>query len=186
MATSADSDAETNIGGASSGTAVVAARRWRTPRSTRPCPATAAARAFPGAAVNIQWPTGAAGPAAPGITADDEGRQRRGLGPTRRAAHGAEPAPEVRFDAVRLTLSHVVVRLASSDEQEWVEHTRVAKIEFDPGPTDRAGRWPTSESCRGVGKLRLPRTRDPSSTLPLPPGRSSPVAEGAGAVERVR
>src|SRR5215207_11767370 len=43
MATRADSDAETNIGGASLGAAVVAARRWRTPRSTRPCPATAAA-----------------------------------------------------------------------------------------------------------------------------------------------
>src|SRR5512132_1194181 len=33
-------------------------RWWRTPRSTRPCLATAAARAFPGAAVKVQWPTG--------------------------------------------------------------------------------------------------------------------------------
>jgi hypothetical protein len=96
------------------------------------------------------------------------------------------PHRKVRFDAVRLTLNHVVVRLASSDEQERVEHGRVAKIEFDPGPTDRAGRWPTSETCRGIGKLRLPRTHDPSSTPRSPPGRSSPVAEGAGAVERVR
>ena len=36
MATRADSDAETNIGGASLGATVVAARWWRTPRSTRP------------------------------------------------------------------------------------------------------------------------------------------------------
>jgi hypothetical protein len=52
---------------------------------------------------------------------------------------------------MRLTVNYVVVRLASSDEQERVEHGRVAKIEFDPDPTDRAGRWPISESCRGVG-----------------------------------
>jgi hypothetical protein len=96
------------------------------------------------------------------------------------------PHRKVRFDAVRLTANHVVVRLAASDEPERVEHGRVAKIKFDPGPTDRAGRWLTSETCRGVGKLRLPRTRDPSSRPPSPPGRSSPVAEGAGAVERVR
>src|SRR5215218_2375037 len=94
MATRADRDAETNDGGGSSGTAVVAAHWWRTPRSTRPCLATAAARAFPGAAVNIQWPTGAAGPAAPGMTADGEGRQRRGVGRARRAALGAESALE--------------------------------------------------------------------------------------------
>jgi hypothetical protein len=61
------------------------------------------------------------------------------------------PHRKVRFHAVRLTANHVVVRLASSDEPERVEHGRVAKIEFDPGPTDRAGRWPTSETCRGVG-----------------------------------
>jgi hypothetical protein len=61
------------------------------------------------------------------------------------------PHRKVRFDAVRLTLNHVVVGLASSDEQERVEHGRVARTEFDPGPTDRAGRWPSSESCRGVG-----------------------------------
>ena len=54
------------------------------------------------------------------------------------------PHRKVRFDAVRLTANHVVVRPASSDEQERVEHGRVAKIKFDPGPTDRAGRWPTS------------------------------------------
>jgi len=186
MATRADSDAETNIGGASSGTAVIAARWWRTPRSTQPCPATAAARAFPGAAVNVQWPTGVAGPAAPGMTADGEGRQRRGVGRASRAAPGAESAPEGPVRRRAADLNHVVVRLASSDEPERVEHGRVAKIEFDPGPTDQAGRWPTSETCRGVGKLRLPRTRHPSSTPPSPPGRSSPVAEGAGAVERVR
>ena len=38
---------------------------------------------------------------------------------------------------------------------------------------------------RQPGKLRLPRTRGPASTPPSPPGRSSPVAQGAGAVERV-
>jgi hypothetical protein len=32
---------------------------------------------------------------------------------------------------MRLTLNHVVVRLASSDEQERVEHGRVARTEFD-------------------------------------------------------
>jgi hypothetical protein len=183
MATRADSDAETNIGGASSGTAVVAARRWRTPRSTRPCPATAAARAFSGAAVNVQWPTGAAGPAAPGMTADGEGRQRRGVGRARRAVPGAESARKVRFDAVRLTANHVVVRLASSDEPERVEHGRVAKIEFGPGPTDRAGvgrllrRAEGSASCdclapaiphrrrpcHLVGRPRSPRGLAPSS-----------------------
>ena len=56
------------------------------------------------------------------------------------------PHRKIRFHAVRLTANHVVVRLASSDEPERVEHGRVAKIEFDPGPTDRAGRWPTSET----------------------------------------
>jgi hypothetical protein len=61
------------------------------------------------------------------------------------------PHWKVRFGAVRLTVDHAVVGLASSDEQERVEHGRVAKVEFDPGPTDRAGRWPSSESCRGVG-----------------------------------
>jgi hypothetical protein len=61
------------------------------------------------------------------------------------------PHRKVRFDAMRLTLNDVVVRLASSDEQERGEHGRVARTEFDPGPTDRAGREPTSESCRGVG-----------------------------------
>ena len=35
---------------------------------------------------------------------------------------------------MRLTVDHVVVGLAASDEQERVEHGRVAKIEFDPGP----------------------------------------------------
>ena len=44
------------------------------------------------------------------------------------------PHRKVRFDAVRLTLNHVVVGLASSDEQERVEHGRVARTEFDPGP----------------------------------------------------
>ena len=48
------------------------------------------------------------------------------------------PHRKVRFDAMRLTLNHVVVGLASSDEEERVEHGRVAKVEFDPGPTDRA------------------------------------------------
>ena len=61
------------------------------------------------------------------------------------------PHRKVRFDAMRLTLNHVVVGLASSDEQERGEHGRVARTEFDPGPTDRAGRGPTSESCRGAG-----------------------------------
>src|SRR5829696_5320632 len=60
------------------------------------------------------------------------------------------PHRKVRFDAMRLTLNHVV-GLASSDEQERDEHGRVARIELDPGPTDRAGRGPTSESCRGAG-----------------------------------
>ena len=60
------------------------------------------------------------------------------------------PHRKVRFDAMRLTLNHVV-GLASSDEQERGEHGRVARIELDPGPTDRAGRGPTSESCRGAG-----------------------------------
>jgi hypothetical protein len=45
------------------------------------------------------------------------------------------PHRKVRFDAMRLTLNHVV-GLASSDEQERVEHGRVAKTEFDPGPTN--------------------------------------------------
>jgi hypothetical protein len=35
---------------------------------------------------------------------------------------------------MRLTLNHVVVGLASSDEQESGEHGRVARTEFDPGP----------------------------------------------------
>jgi hypothetical protein len=59
---------------------------------------------------------------------------------------------KVRFDAMRLTLNHVVVGLASSDEEERVEHGRVAKIEFDPGPYRPGRRWPSSESCRGVGR----------------------------------
>jgi hypothetical protein len=46
------------------------------------------------------------------------------------------PHRKVRFDAVRLTVNHVAVRLASSDEQERVEHGRVAKTEFDPCPTN--------------------------------------------------
>jgi hypothetical protein len=49
------------------------------------------------------------------------------------------PHRKVRFDAVRLTVNHVVVGVGSSDQQERVEHGRVAKIEFDPGP-DRPGR----------------------------------------------
>jgi hypothetical protein len=48
------------------------------------------------------------------------------------------PHRKVRFDAMRLTLNHVVVGLGSSDEEERVEHGRVAKVEFDPGPTGRA------------------------------------------------
>ena len=44
------------------------------------------------------------------------------------------PHRKVRFDAVRLTVNHVVIRLASSYEEERVEHGRVAKIEFDPSP----------------------------------------------------
>jgi hypothetical protein len=43
------------------------------------------------------------------------------------------PHRKVPFDAVRLTVNHVVVRLAASEE-ERVEHGRVAKVEFDPGP----------------------------------------------------
>jgi hypothetical protein len=62
------------------------------------------------------------------------------------------PHRKVRFDAMRLTLNHVVVGLASSDEQERVEHGRVAKVEFDPGPYRPGRRWPSSESCRGVGR----------------------------------
>jgi hypothetical protein len=34
------------------------------------------------------------------------------------------PHRKVRFDAVRLTANHVVVRLASSDDEERVEHGR--------------------------------------------------------------
>jgi hypothetical protein len=41
------------------------------------------------------------------------------------------PHRKVRFGAVRLTVDHAVVGLASSDEQERVEHGRVAKVEFD-------------------------------------------------------
>ena len=48
------------------------------------------------------------------------------------------PHRKVRFDAMRLTLNHVVVRLALSDEQERGEHGRVARTEFDPGPPDQA------------------------------------------------
>jgi hypothetical protein len=44
------------------------------------------------------------------------------------------PHRKVRFDAMRLTVDHVVVGLASSDEEEGVEHGRVARTEFDPGP----------------------------------------------------
>jgi hypothetical protein len=62
------------------------------------------------------------------------------------------PHRKVRFDAMRLTLNHVVVGLASSDEEERVEHGRVAKVEFDPGPYRPGRRWPSSESCRGVGR----------------------------------
>ena len=40
------------------------------------------------------------------------------------------PHRKVRFDAMRLTLNHVV-GLASSDEQERGEHGRVARIELD-------------------------------------------------------
>jgi hypothetical protein len=61
------------------------------------------------------------------------------------------PHRKVRFDAMRLTLNHVVVGLASSDEQERVEHGRVARTEFDLGPYRPGRRWPSSESCRGVG-----------------------------------
>ena len=54
----------------------------------------------------------------------ERGRQLSALSPHRK----------VPFDAVRLTVNHVVVGLAVSDEQERVEHGRVAKVEFDPGP----------------------------------------------------
>jgi hypothetical protein len=97
------------------------------------------------------------------------------------------PHRKVRFHAVRLTANHVVVRLASSDEPERVEHGRVAKIEFDPGPTDRAGRWPTSDStCRGVGKAATASHPRSLIDAALAAWSVVPGRRGAGAVERVR
>jgi hypothetical protein len=51
------------------------------------------------------------------------------------------PHRKIRFDAMRLTLNHVVVGLASSDEQERGEHGRVARTEFDPGPYRPGRPW---------------------------------------------
>jgi hypothetical protein len=62
------------------------------------------------------------------------GCRRRGVGRARRAAHDAESAPEGPVRRHGLTLNHVVVRPASSDEQERVEHGRGARTELGPGP----------------------------------------------------
>jgi hypothetical protein len=85
------------------------------------------------------------------------------------------PHRKVWFDAMRLTVNHVVVGLASSDEQERVEHGRVAKIEFDPGPYQRARRWPTSESCYAA----MPQDeREPRARLDRTTSASRPLGAG--------
>jgi hypothetical protein len=60
MATRADSDAETNVGGHQLGSCRRCGALVAVTAIHRTLDATAAARAFSGAAVNIQWPTGAA------------------------------------------------------------------------------------------------------------------------------
>jgi hypothetical protein len=93
------------------------------------------------------------------------------------------PHRKVWFDAMRLTVNHVVVGLASSDEQERVEHGRVAKIEFDPGPYQRARRWPTSESCYAA----MPQDeREPRARLDRTTSASRPLGGGAHGRRRGR
>ena len=112
--------------------------------------ATAAATAFPSAA-SRPVANRRGGLEDPQRLTDGEGRRRRGVGRARRAAHDAEAAPKGPVRRHAADLNHVVVGLASSDEEERVEHGRVAKVEFDPGPYRPGRRWPSSESCRGVG-----------------------------------
>jgi hypothetical protein len=93
------------------------------------------------------------------------------------------PHRKIWFDAMWLTVNHVVVGLASSDEQERVEHGRVAKIEFDPGPYQRARRWPTSESCYAAMPQdeREPRARlDRTTSASRPWGARAPGGPRAG------
>ena len=58
MATRADSDAETNVGGRQLGCCRRCGALVADTAIHRTLYATAAARAFPGAAVKVQWPTG--------------------------------------------------------------------------------------------------------------------------------
>ena len=84
---------------------------------------------------------------------DGEGRRRRGVGRARRAAHDAESAPEgpVRrhaADPQPCRRRPGFVRRAG----EGRARSRSQGPSSTQAPTDRTGRWPSSESCRGVGR----------------------------------